>query len=939
MLILLLAPLQLFGIPVCMVAGVMFWTGQQRVLEAAIIYPIFSFSFFVVEALNENRQSWPLLASMFACFSRVQDFLVIDERVDPRLFQLSNAESGELSEKPGEEPHEQAALSVSEVSVVGKDGGSDAVLSSINFSVAKSSLALLVGPVGSGKSIFLKTLLGETILASGTIQINVGSVAYCGQSPWIPRGTIRDAIIGESPFDEPWYKTVVMACALDHDFARLPETDKSPTGTNGSSLSGGQIRRLGLARAVYSKAALLLCDDVLSALDKTTAGYIFEELFGATGLLRKQGRTVVLATHSIEWLDHADQIFLFQQGKAKTCSCSDITTNIQQIILARGSEDEDTSKAESASIEEAKDELESWEAPRMTTDWSIYRFFLAPAPWYLLWPSIIGFLLTGFMERLPDLYIRIWLAVDPANQRLFIGMAILMGISFIVSGVTIYLFLLRTVRITSTAIHQMFVDKVMSATLPFITSTNSGALLNKFSQDMTLIGQQMPNELGMVIYVIELVFQHTVMITAGAQYAALMIPVVLVVIYYLQLFYLQSSRQMRLLDLESQTPLYTNITESTTGLDHIRAFGWQDKVLDKIFAYTDDAARPFHYMFTIQRWLMLVLNGLATAMAVILVAMSVYFPKITSQAGLGLALISLVQYGSTVEAMVMYWTGLETSLGAVRRIKEFVEGTPSEQDEPGAITPAPHWPQSGRVVFRDVSCAYSPAKDAPLALRNINFTVEPGQKAIVVGRTGSGKSSLLLTLLNCLHHTGSISIDDTDITDITHDGLRDAITTISQEAIKLPGTVKENLISGKGNSDAVEDEEIQSVLELVGLGDYISRYGGLDAILSDLHLSVGQEQLFGAARAILHQRRTKGKLVLMDEATSNIDYETDEIIQKVLDTVFADCTRIVISHRQSSTAHYDIVASLDDGKLVAVETWDERNQITLAAEGGSLREA
>lgn len=932
----LLAPLQFSGLPVAMVAGVVFWTRQQAVLDPAVIYPMLTFGWMAAHALNECRLGWPQFASTLASFSRVQDFLLQDERNDPRTVQsLHGEKSGTSAEKWGE----PTAISVSDISVAGKDDNAQSVLSGITIDVPKSSLVLLIGSVGSGKSVFLKTLLGETNLSSGTIQIASSSVAYCGQSPWIPRGTIREVIIGESSFEEGWYQTVVMACALDQDFGRRPEGDESPTGTNGSSLSGGQIRRLGLARAVYSRAALLLCDDVLSALDKPTSAHIFHELFSAQGLLRTQGRTVVLATHSIEWLDDADQILLFEDGRARVCDRSEITTDIGQTTLARGSGDGDVSTADCGSVSDKDDDLEPLETARMTTDWSLYRFFLGPVPWYLLWPTIIGIVLVGFMERCQDLYIRIWLSVGPENHHYYFGMVAMMVMAIVINSSATYLYMIRTVRITSNAIHQRFVDKVMSATLPFITATNTGAILNKFCQDMTLVGQLMPQELMTVIYVLEIVVQHTVLIAAGAQYAGLMIPVILVIIYYLQLFYLQSSRQMRMLDLESQTPLYTKISESTAGLEHIRAFGWEDEILDKVYEHSDNAAKPFYYLYTIQRWLMLVLNGLGFVMAVVLVAISLSFTQTTTGPSLGLALIGASEYGACVEALVMYWTGLETSLGAVRRIKAFVEDTPTEVDKPTARPPAANWPSRGRVVLTDVSCAYSDDKNAPLALQNITFTVEAGQKAIVVGRTGSGKSSLLLTLLHCLNHTGGISIDGIDITDITHDGLREAITTISQEAINLPGSVKDNLAPKAFNSGDIDENELWSVLGLVRLRDHVTKNGGLDAPLSDMHFSVGQKQLMSTARAIVHQRYTKGKLVLMDEVTSNMDYETDELIQEVLDTAFADCTRIIISHRQSNNARYDIVISLEDGKLAGVETWAERNQAVATTSHGSSSKA
>lgn len=893
---------------------------------------MFCFAFLVSEALNINRQSWPQISTMFALFARIQEFLLQDERHDSRLLDTPYINT---SEKPTEKIENTVAISTSDVSVLSKDDQAHKVLSGVTLNVEQASLTMLIGVVGSGKSVFLRALLGEIALASGTVKLNTASLAWCGQMPWIPQGTIREAIVGESLFDEAWYRTVVKACALDYDFSRLSAGDQSPTGANGSSLSGGQMRRIGLARAVYSKASVLLCDDVLSALDKTTAAHIFQAVFSSNGLLRKLSRTVVLATHAIEWLDVADQIILFEDGRARSCERSEIKQDIQQSILVQGKEDEDSSDADDASEKDQEVEGEKWN-DRMSTDWSLYTFFLRPVPWYILWPSVIGILIIGVLERFPEVYLRIWLAAGPANKLYYFGMVALFVAALLINPIALYSYYVRTIRITSISIHQVFVNTVMKATLPFITSTNNGALLNKFSQDMSLVSQQLPAQLYYVIYVLEMTVQQTALIAAGAQYAGLMIPGIIIVIYYLQLFYLQSSRQMRLLDLESQSPLYTKITEATAGLEYIRAFGWEDKVLEKIFEFTDEAAKPFYYMYTIQRWLVLVLNGLSLAMGVVIVSMAVYLSHTVSQAGFGLAMASLLDYGSMVEVLVMAWTGLETSLGAIRRIKTFVEETPTETNNPNATDPAPSWPSQGRVVLKDVSCAYSDKKDAALALQDISLTIEPGQKAIVVGRTGSGKSTLLLALLNCLHHTGSIAIDDVDITDLTCDGLRGAITTISQETIKLPGTVKYNLVpDGSAGYGDVKDEELWSVLELVTLHDVIKKKGGLEAPMADMHFSVGQKQLFDIARAIVHQRNTNGKLVLMDEVTSNVDYETDAIIQKVMDTAFAGCTRIIISHRQQIDSKYDVVVSLEDGKLVAVETWAERNQAATSVTAAS----
>lgn len=196
------------------------------------------------------------------------------------------------------------------------------------------------------------------------------------------------------------------------------------------------------------------------------------------------------------------------------------------------------------------------------------------------------------------------------------------------------------------------------------------------------------------------------MIGSGARYAALMIPVILVVLYLLQLFYLRTSRQMRVLDLAAKAPLYAKVSESITGLEHIRAFGWEKKCLSQSLDLLDYSQKSFYYLYCLQRWLLLVLDLIAGFIAVILVTIALNWKETTTQPALGLALLGLLSYSLALRNLVRNWTNLETSLGAVARLRRFVQTTPVERDGPGVVKPANGWPLEGTVKFTNVGARY-----------------------------------------------------------------------------------------------------------------------------------------------------------------------------------------------------------------------------------------
>ncbi|KAG5986118.1 hypothetical protein E4U43_005653 [Claviceps pusilla] len=420
-------------------------------------------------------------------------------------------------------------------------------------------------------------------------------------------------------------------------------------------------------------------------------------------------------------------------------------------------------------------------------------------------------------------------------------------------------------------------------------------------------------------------------IASGAKYAAAMIPIFVAALYLLQKFYLRTSRQIRHLDLEAKAPLYTQFTETASGIQHIRAFAWQTPILRQSLAHLNRSQKPYYYMFCIQRWLTLILDLYVTASAVTLVAIALKVPGITTQSAVGLALLNVMMFGEVLAMLMNSWIKLETSLGAIARLKTFLADTPFEADTGESKGVSEEWPQRGKIELRDVCARYDNTSESQhLVLDNLSLVIQPGTKVGLVGRTGSGKSSLLLTLLRLLDYDGTILIDDTDITSLPRQHLRRRITTLPQDVIELSGSVRENLdpfatpaatIDPALSRPADHDTMVEALIR-VGIWDHISSNGGLDTSLSRLSLSHGQKQLLSLARALLHQARTGSRIVLVDEATSSMDLETDSRMRTVMEEAFAQCTVVIVSHRAETLRGVDVVVELEGGRLAGCRKQD-----------------
>lgn len=291
----------------------------QQSLDASKVFTSLSFLTLLTFPLSQVFEGVPQLIAAIACLGRIQAFLESETRHDFRevLSDVTrNVEKTEVEVEASSDPKQDMTHSV--IVQDGKFGweADKPVLRNVNTKLTKSSLTIVVGSIGSGKSTFCKALLGEIPFSEGSVTLSTRflHVGYCDQTAFLFNGSIRDNIVGFSPFSEERYREVIMATALDFDFATLPQGDQTNIGSDGIVLSGGQKQRVSLARALYLQSELLVLDDVFSGLDADTEEQVFQQVFGLDGLLRRRCSTVVLCTHSVRHLPAADFIIALEDG-------------------------------------------------------------------------------------------------------------------------------------------------------------------------------------------------------------------------------------------------------------------------------------------------------------------------------------------------------------------------------------------------------------------------------------------------------------------------------------------------------------------------------------------------------------------------------------------------------------------------------------------------
>ncbi|KAE9375968.1 ABC transporter-like protein [Stipitochalara longipes BDJ] len=889
----------------------------------------------ICSSLYTFTGSLPQLTASFGCFDRIQDFLALADSglpTDKALMVKDSPANTTGPESSGYKecirtsplnnfvmPDASHMLEFHQVSIAKPEGYA---LVEVDLKVSPGQIVAITGPIASGKSVLLRACAGELRASQGYVYRATESVGYCAQVPWLRNASIRDNIVESTDFDQLWYSAVITVCTLDKDLESMKDGDLTLVGTGGLVLSGGQRQRIALARAVYSRNRILILDDPFSGLDQQTSNEVYSRLFGDGGLLASGSTTVLFSTHDYTHLPAADWVvILSKEGRiSQQGHFADLELQGDRVqwlkthlnLTANVTGPKVLSNAEFPANQKMLNDVN--DLTRRTGDFGIYYYYAQS----IGWPSCLIFLSLSivyvFLTVFPQVWLRFLVEAQLVSHRVSLYFGIYGLLAFLGLLSVGYMFL-HVVPKSGQHLHRTLADYTLNASLSYFNSTDLGNILNRFSQDMSLVDMALPAALFRFVVSVLNCVATIVLVSTGAAYVAAATPILFVLLYALQSYYLATSRQLRLLDLEAKSPLFTHFSETLEGLATIRAFGWQDAFKERALRYLDASQRPSYLLYCVQRWLNVVMNLIVAAIAVMLVAFALQL-DISSAGAVGVGLVSLLGLNENLALLILSWTSLEISLGAVARVRDFEMQTPQERTGPPSppSTADLDWPRAGRLELRDVCATYGDSTQ--LCLRNISLTLPSGGKLAIIGRTGSGKSSLFQAIFGLLElKSGHILIDGVAISDLPLQFLRSRITAVPQELLILHGAVRYNL-DPRG---CFSDEEIISSLQKVGIWDCLPTETGLDIDMNAAGLSHGQNQLLSLARALLQQSR----IVFLDEATSSVDNETEDRMMQIISQDLKDATIVAVTHRLRHIRSFDIILVLEEGGVAMIGTPDE----------------
>ncbi|KAG0159724.1 hypothetical protein PDIDSM_7248 [Penicillium digitatum] len=908
---------------------------EQGALDPAKAFSSLSLIGLVSKPILNFMYAFPVFIASFGSYDRIQKYLLTDQCYQT-LISFGDISNPQQKGLRADTISDEEIVQLSDLKPIDRNKGNsskpliqmknasfsfkatgDPVLNNVSLNVNRGSISLLVGPVGSGKSALLLALLGEIFQTEGETLKQPGlGIAYCSQEPWMPNLSIRNLIQGPSNFEETWYQEVINACCLDTEIDRLPQKDMTTVGSKGVRLSGGQRQRISLARAVYSRKQLLLLDDITSGLDASTENQVIQKLLGQHGICRKYGLAVVFATHKINFKHKVDTIMTIDHDglSIKTRSSDGMLADFEIHVPIQQDLASSTPRPNFLEEQEIESRQALADASRRAGDSSLYFLYAKEMGWIAVISVLSASIGFCFFSRFPNIWLEWWSEAEieepgKSTTRYIAGYAGF-GVSSAICFFLVYwIFMVQSVPRTSVRLHRRLLKAVTAAPLASLVSTDTGVMLNRFSQDMSLIDMRLPGAMIQTLDGFLDAIAEVVLIAQSSPWTALTFPPIMFIVYILQKFYLHTSRQIRHLDLEAKSPLFSSFLETCDGIATIRGFGWQENFRQLNMHLTDESQKPFYLMYSIQCWLTLVLNLIVMGIVVVLVVLAIEM-RSTSGGALGVALNNVSAISATLAYVIEAWTSLETSIGALARLKSFESETPSEHLPQECYNPTSAWPSEGRIKFVDLALSYRTELDP--VIQGINLTIPPGAKIGICGRSGSGKSSLILGLLRLNEITkGRTLIDGLDISQIPRETLRQKLTTLPQDPLILPGSIRLNLDPLQNHTDAA----IMSALSRVGMANlFLAKEAGLDSVIQKETLSTGQQQLIAFVRILLKPKPSP--ILLLDEATSMVDVQTEATMMNLISEQFKDSTVIAVAHRLNTIVDFDLILVIENGTIV-----------------------
>ncbi|KAF8558202.1 ABC transporter [Imleria badia] len=819
-------------------------------------------------------------------------------------------------------------------------------LRGINMEIPRGKLVAIVGAIGAGKTSLLQGMIGEMRRVAGTVEFG-GSVAYCAQTAWIQNATIRENICFGRPFEEERYWKAVRDSCLEPDLQMLPSYDLTEVGEKGISLSGGQKQRINICRAIYCNSDIVILDDPLSALDAHVGKAVFSNVLKSG----TSGKTWILVTHALHFLPEVDYIYTLVDGKiAERGTFDALMANdgaFCKFIEEFGSQQDNSNKSAGEEIEMVRDDkkeqsvgikgkamMQEEERNTGAIPLKVYREYLSAGNGMVLVPIL--FLSLALMQG-SNVMSSYWLVYWEEMkwnypQGFYMGTYAALGVS---QSLTMFFMGASFAILTyyaSQELHARAITRVLHAPMSFFETTPLGRIMNRFAKDIDTIDNLIGDSLRLLSVTVSSIISAIILISIVLPWFLLVVFFILICYFYAAFFYRASARELKRLDAILRGSLYSHFSESLSGLTTISAYGETDRFKKENVELVDVENRAYWLTVTNQRWLGIRLDllGAILTFAVAILTVGTRFSISPGQTGVVLSYILMVQ--QSFGWMVRQVAEVENDMNAVERIIHYANEV--EQEAPHQVKDSaapPSWPSKGRIVMKDVFMKYRP--ELSFVLKGLSMDIASGEKIGIVGRTGAGKSSIMTALYRVVElSSGSIQIDGVDISKVGLEQLRKGLAIIPQDAFLFSGTLRSNLDPFALYDDAHlwdalkrahlvdTDEQQPSLSQTITQGDaqVIGSRFDLDSPINGegSNLSVGQRSLVSLARALVHET----KILILDEATASVDYETDGKIQNTIATEFKERTILCIAHRLRTIISYDRVCVLDAGTIAEFDT-------------------
>jgi len=823
------------------------------------------------------------------------------------------------------------------------------LLKDINVQIKKGEHIGIIGEVGSGKTCLLNAFINNLQVFSekkGNIKLS-GQISFVSQSPWILNATVEENILFFSPKDEEKYKKVLSISQLEPDLLTLPKGDQTEIGEKGLNLSGGQKARISIARSIYSDSEIYIFDDPLSALDAYVGMNLFKQVFN--DFLKE--KTFIISTHALQYLSFFDRILYMKDGKVfwsgtyqeiikeeffeefvKSIETKKKSGEIEEKEDQKdnnleeeneGMDEEESSKNNVITFKNKKStENKKKEKVSFETLLTLIKF---SGGYKLIFKIVLVNVLWKISEVYSDYYLSSWSMIENIdkkenNFRLFIY--ILITFPSIITIVMRQKYMMDAFLNYNISMHNLLVDKLIGAPINlFHDITPRGHIISRLSKDLNS-GARVNNILSGTLRVF---FQVCGAIFVCAMFNIWTIPVIIIILIIEVLFSLYSLlpiQEISRMEGKYRTPLIGAFSETIYGLHIIRAFRYENNFENKFNKRMNDYYKINIFQSGISGWYGINLDMISfILLTFILVSCAIFKNKYNPQS-IGLLLsysLNLIEY---LFDFMGRFSRLSKALVSIERCDNYTKVL--QEKYPTLITDKDlkQYPTNnknvttfipyGKINFNNYSVRYRP--NTPLVLKNLSLEIQPKEKIGVVGRTGSGKSTLCLCMFRLLEaYNGKICIDDMDISEIGLEMLRKNLTIIPQEPTIIEGTLRENV----DPSNVYNDQQIINVLNDVGLDEFM-KDKTLDYEIENNgnNISIGEKQLICIARALIK----KSKIILMDEATANIDYKTETFLQNSINQSLKDCTVITIAHRIKTIINYDKILVLNNGEIVEYDS-------------------